>query len=305
MSLMIISLDQNAASYLAKAQSGEWSKLRHLLSDGFAAGLVVCPMPLETFVESAACDEELRRKIDAFFEAAGGRIAFRVFTDILADATLKLVRPRHKVRVFCRIKGPWAHRVDSAFSAVAVHRHACDDMIAKVATHTHVVDACKMSFEQICKSSAQERCGYLYRDLGRFIESSRRAEADYELKWLMRKLIASHFTTKEAEALREAILLRRWEGIPENFIEMQLGSRWEHDRLHRQRPKYDPNDDFDRWRAAVALTNADAFVTDNYAADLCRRAGTARYPCADVFSVSQVGSILKWVNEALASTQCS
>jgi hypothetical protein len=44
-----IYLDQCAASYLAKAEAGsEWELIRDKLTDAFAVGRILCPMPTET-----------------------------------------------------------------------------------------------------------------------------------------------------------------------------------------------------------------------------------------------------------------
>jgi hypothetical protein len=284
----IIYLDQNAVSYLSSAENASWATLRHVLIEAFEAERLVCPMPFETLVESAPCHAELRRKIAGFFEAAGGCIAWRLFKDILADATMNLVRPSHTIQVFCRIKSSWADRDPSAVENA--HRQARENMTARVLAYKRASGAETMELDEIQKSSVEERCGYLYRDLGRYIKDH--TCSNYERSWLMRKLVGWGLTGKEADDLREGIRLRKWEQIPENFFDALLGSRWEHDRIHRHRPNYHANDEFDRWRAAVALPNADAFVSDNYTADLCRRAGSSRYKCAEVFSVREIDRLM-------------
>jgi len=83
-----------------------------------------------------------------------------------------------------------------------------------------------------------------------------------------------------------------------NFFDLILGARWEHDRLHRQRPNYDPNDEIDRWRAAVALGHSDLFITDQYMADLCRRAKVSDYTEIAVFSTQQTDGILHFIRRS-------
>jgi hypothetical protein len=59
--MTITYLDQNAASYLALAKpNSQWEAIRSALSDAFQTRRIVCPMPSETLVESAACDAAMR-----------------------------------------------------------------------------------------------------------------------------------------------------------------------------------------------------------------------------------------------------
>lgn len=57
--------------------------------------------------------------------------------------------------------------------------------------------------------------------------------------------------------------------------------------------RYKVNDEIDRWRAAVALTYCDLFITDSGAAELAREAVRGYeedFPCA-IFSVRQTAEI--------------
>jgi hypothetical protein len=116
--------------------------------------------------------------------------------------------------------------------------------------------------------------------------------SSYEIFWLMKGLLSHELTVVEARNLSEAVRHHRWEAIPDNFFDLWLGSRWDHDGLQGQRPRYYPNDEIDRWRAAVALAHSDMFITDAYLADLCRRARVTDYTPTVVFSTKQTAAIL-------------
>jgi hypothetical protein len=102
----------------------------------------------------------------------------------------------------------------------------------------------------------------------------------------------------EAQLLCEAVRHHRWEAIFVNFFDLILGSRWDHDSVQGQRPRYNPNDEIDRWRAAVALGHSDLFITDSYIADLCRRAGVSDYTPTVIFSTKQAEEILEFIHQS-------
>jgi len=135
------------------------------------------------------------------------------------------------------------------------------------------------------------------RDLEKFVTIPTTAVSEYEIPWLMSGLICHRLSTSEAQELSELVCRHKWEAIFVNFFDLILGSAWQHDLLHGQRPNYHPNDEFDRWRAAVALAHSDLFITDSYMTDLCRRAKVADYTPTTVFSTKQIGEILQFIDQ--------
>jgi hypothetical protein len=159
-----------------------------------------------------------------------------------------------------------------------------------------------MSIAEIMYGSAVEMCGKFSRDLHKFSQNRSTPEAAYEIPWLITSLARRGLTVSESRGLIAKIENREWERIPEFQFHLLLGARWDHDALHGQRPKYRPNDEFDRWRTVVALVHSDFFITDGYIADLCRRADTDRYSSTVVLSVQQADVILGALEEFLSFT---
>lgn len=153
-----------------------------------------------------------------------------------------------------------------------------------------------MSVRQIFLSSSLERCGAFWRDLQKFVKAPATLATDYNVPWLMSGLITHGLTAGEAQKLAEVVRFGHWGAVPVNFFDLLLGSRWDHDSVHGQRPRYYANDEIDRWRAAVALEHSDLFITDSYIADLCRRAGVAEYTQTVVFSTKQADAILQFLS---------
>ena len=298
--MTITYLDQNAASYLALAKPGsQWEAIRSALVDAFEQRRLVCPMPVETLVESAPCDRATRIAIEDFFNSVSGGTRFRSYSEILIDKTLALVRQHHDAVAFATVGSGWGARDEAARITKELHSHARNRMRQRIKANTFPSGAADMSPDEIFRSCSLDRCGVLWRDLQKFAAVPTTLISEYEIPWLMSGLIAQGLTTVEAERLGEAVRYHKWEAIFVNFFDLMLGGRWDHDKLHGQRPNYQPNDEIDRWRAAVALGHSDLFITDPYMADLCRRERVGKYTPTVVFSTKQVDAILRFMHRNL------
>jgi len=296
--MTIAYLDQNAASYLALAQVGSpWGSIRTALVDGFQERRLICPMPVETFVESAPCDRATRTAIENFFRSVSGDIRFRSYPEMLVDETLALVRADHEAEAFAMIGSGWGACDEAARATQEFHSQTRKRMIARIQEYNLPSNVKDMTAEQIFRRSSLDRCGMFFRDLQKFADNPATAPTDYELSWLMSGLITQRLTAAEAEQLSKAVRYHRWEPIAVNFFDLMLGSRWDHDFVHDQRPHYYPNDEIDRWRAAIALAHSDLFITDSYTADLCRRASVSDFTKTVVFSTKQADAILQFLDE--------
>ena len=99
--MFVIYLDQNAVSEIVVAHNGSpWFKIRELIESGFYTDRIICPIPPETVLESAACRELTRLSISEFFKKYSANLAFRSLADLLIDHTIAMVRPRMVVDKF-------------------------------------------------------------------------------------------------------------------------------------------------------------------------------------------------------------
>ena len=255
-------------------------------------------MPAETLLESAPCDRSTRIAIEQFFHSVSGGKRFRSIFDILVDETLALVREDHSVVAIAPMGSGWGGRDEAARIARESHSQIREDMKRRVEEYASTSRDEDMPIKDILHRTSLERCGMFFRDLQKFAAIPRPADAVYEVPWLMSGLITLGLTLAEAWQLGEAVRLHRWEAIPVNYFDLLLGSRWEHDSMHGQRPNYEPNDEIDRRRAAVALGHSDLFITDSYTADLCRRSKVADYAPTIVFSTKQADAILEFIRKS-------
>jgi hypothetical protein len=200
----------------------------------------------------------------------------------------------------------WSGRLCWTSDEIAAIYHSIADetrqrMIKRMANACVPDGADAMLVNEIFDRISQDRCGMFYRDLLKFLEEKMMPIADYEIPWLMRGLILHDLNADEARDLGEKVRYHKWEAIPENYFDLLLTARWEHDRVHRHRPNYTPNDEIDRWRTAVALSCAQLFVTDKYMAGLCQRAGVLDVANLLVLSVSQTDQFRNFlINSATA-----
>ena len=300
----IIYLDLNAASYLAvPPRDSDWSDIRQRLLQAAQSGDCLCPMPLETIVEAAPCDRPRRIAIEQFFASASGGLAFRHFEEMVVHSTIQLARPNWPVRSFVMVRlSDWTSDKIAAISH-SIADETRQRMINRMANGSAPDGADAMQVKEIFDKISQDRCGMFYRDLLKFLEEKRTPIADFEIPWLMQGLILHDLNADEARDLGEKVRYHKWEAIPENYFDLLLTARWEHDRVHRHRPNYTPNDEIDRWRAAVALSCAQLFVTDKYMAGLCQRAGVLDVANLSVLSVSQTDQFRDFLINSAAAVE--
>jgi hypothetical protein len=188
----IVYLDQNAASYLALPKSGsQWQAIRAALLKGFEEQhRIVCPMPLETLVESAPCDRAIRTAIEEFFHSVSGGTRFRSFSEILVDKTLALVREDHNAVAFGTIGFGWGARDEAARIARESHSQTRERMTRRIEAYEFPSGAGNMSAEEIFRSASLDRCGMFWRDLQKFAAVPTTPASDYETSRLMTGLIA-------------------------------------------------------------------------------------------------------------------
>jgi len=294
--MVTVYLDQCAASYLAKAEAGsEWELIRDKLTVAFSAGRIFCPMPTETLVESSPCETQVRIAIEDFFRSVSNGERFFDIWDLLIDETLHLARPDYVIYPFGAIGAGWGRLDEEARIARESHTVSREKMRQRIEAHTYAPGAANKSPEEIFQSGAKNRSLMFLHDLKKFEADPTTPVSDYELGWLMKGLMRHGLTTVEASQIAEDVRFHRWERIAVNKFDLLLGSRWDHDQLHGQRPNYQANDEIDRWRSAVALCYSDLYVTDGYTADLCRRARVADHTSTLVYSTRQTHEILQFI----------
>lgn len=291
---MVIYLDQCAASYLATANkpSARWDDLREILQRGFSEGRLCCPMPVETFHESSSpvFGQENRIELELFFNAVGGGAMFSDFYSILRDEAIGIVRPNQPIMAYSsRAPKGWSARDDAAAVCYKRHKEHRNQMADRNSAHKSPLGAEQLSVWQIFDKTAEERSRIFLTDLERLRGG---ADGGFIYEWLTSWVTQNQLTSDEIELLIENVRNGIWRFTGVNFVDLLLGSRWEHDRLRRQRPNYDANDEIDRWRMSVALGYADICITDAYAAGLCDRSKITKFTSAAVYSVKDIEKLI-------------
>ena len=163
-------LDQNAASRLATEPDGsEWGTVRRLLLRGREMQRLFCPMPLETFTESAPCVRATRIAIDQFFAAMSGGIAFKSYGTILTEATLASVRDVPCPPPYYILQGEWGGNDEAASITAERHTQARDRMQARMERYEQLSGLETQSRDDVFRSVLSERNAMFWRDLGKFV----------------------------------------------------------------------------------------------------------------------------------------
>lgn len=259
-------------------------------------------MPAETIVESSPCNRELRVDIENFFSEVSGRLVFKDFGTLLAESTLSLVRTNKPSFPFITMHRKWGHDDESALLRADIHKK----MKVRMAERQRMLfaTACPTTKakSEVLETATRNRCGMIWRDLVKYAASPMIEGNEFELPRLIDALHGRGLTSGEAELLQEKVANRLWEAIPENYIDLQIGSQWEYEFKCKPGRNYEANDEIDRWRAAVALARADLFITDGYVAQICRHPDISRITKTAVYSVAQRCEILDWLGAHLGGS---
>lgn len=289
--MQIVSLDQNAASFLAKANPERiWLEIKEALTDGFRNRKLICPLPFECVFESAPKPLEFRQAIQSLFWQLSGGIAFKEFTEMSSELTLALVRPTPDWSPWNIWKPIWAEMEGATQGVRNNWSSGKGRMMERMKGFVRSAKVERMSIRELLHSVAAQRSVWLCNDLDCLLEG-RIAEVSLNYRWL----IDSNLSPAEIMALRRAAQHHGWAKIPIHAFEMLVGAKWEYDSIRGGSAKYEPNDEIDRKRAAIALSHADVFITEGNMASLCQKAKVNEFSPTVVLSVRDPEDILETV----------
>lgn len=292
--MVIIYLDQNAISEIALALSGTpWALIREEIIALSRDKAVECPIPIETILESAACNKETRDAIDEIFRSVSSNRAFKSLANLLIEHALEMVRPGITVEKFVVADEYLARDEKAILTTRYSHANMRDRMKQRAKASAQRPMVKTLTPAMVMESFSCDHCGMFFRDINRFLEKTEGARPDYEIPWLIEELINNRITRDEACQLRKAIVRRDWEKTPVLYYFLLLGSTLEYQRERGCKRPYKANDEIDIWRAAVALNSADIFITDKYVVQLCRDSKMADLSPTELFSVNNTTAILK------------
>lgn len=304
--MQIIYLDQNAASVLAKSDSEKiWQKIKEALIDGFRKRKLICPLPIEGIVETAPVPLEFRQSIQTLFWQLSEGVAFKPFYEMSNELTLALIRPIQNWSPFMGWKPIWAEMGYAAHNIRSSLKSAKKTMTERMNTFVQSPEVKQLGERDLFHVVAAQRSRWICNGLdcllaGRIVESS------FKCSVLIEFLISANLSPAEIEALKRAVQHDGWIKIPIHAFEILLGAKWEYDSVqaglaNRNPAKYDPNDEIDRSRAAIALNHADLFITEADLASLCQKAKVNRYCPTLVLSVKNPKKILEKIRSIIGN----
>jgi hypothetical protein len=293
--MQVVYLDQNAASFLAKADPVPiWRDIREALAEGFGKRRLICPLPFESIIETAPRPLGLRQSIQSLFWELSGGMAFKGFHEMSNELTLALVRPIAGWSPWLIWKPEWAEMESIAQKVTADWKSRKLRMVERMSRFVPSPEVEQMTERELFHRVAQQRSLWIHEDLDSLL-AGRIEDRFLNCSGLIQFLISESPSPAEVEALKVAILHHAWAKIPIHAFEILLGARWEFDSCRGGAAAYEPNDEIDRMRAAMALNHADLFITEGGIADLCRRAKTEQFSATRVLSVRNPEGILEAV----------
>jgi len=293
--MQVIYLEQNAASFLAKSKPEPiWQKIRDALAEGFHNGTLICPLPFEGVVETAPRPLELRKSIQALFWQLSEGVAFKSFTEMSSELTLALIRPMPGWSPWLIWKPNWAEMECAAQDVRTDLKSRKERMTERMTRFVRSPELEAMSEQELFHAAAAQRTGWICGDLDCLL-AGRATENSLRCPWLIEFLVAANLSPAEIEALKRAVQYHGWANIPIHAFEILLGTKWEYDSIRGGAASYEPNDEIDRMRAAIALNHADLFITEGDLANLCQKAKVSEFSPTRVLSVRNPEKILEVV----------
>jgi len=293
--MQVVYLDQNAASFLAKASPGTiWREIRDALADGFRNRKLICPLPFEGVMETAPMPLEPRQSIQTLFWELSKGVAFESFTEMSNELTLALIRPTPNWSPWIIWKPIWAEMESAAHKVKSDWKAGKKRMTERMNAFVPSPNVEQMTERDLFHAVAAQRSCWICSDLDCLL-AGRPMETSLNCPWLIEFLVSANLSPAEIQALKRAVQYHGWAKISIHAFEIFLGVKWEYDFIRGGAAPYEPNDEIDRKRAAIALNHADLFITEGGIADLCRRAKVNDFSPTVVLSVKNPEKILETV----------
>ena len=293
--MKIVYLDQNAASFLAKPKPEPiWREIREALAEGFRNRKLICPLPFEGVLETAPRPLELRQAIQSLFWQLSEGVAFKAFTEMSNELTLALIRPTSTWSPWIIWKPIWAEMEGAAQKVKSDWKAGKERMNERMNAFVPSPNAEQLTERELFRAVAAERSAWICSDLD-CLHAGRVNESSLRCPWLIEFLVSENLSPAEIESLKRAVQYHGWAKIPIHAFEILLGVKWEYDSIRGGAAPYEPNDEIDRTRAAIALNHADLFITEGDVANLCQKAKVNEFCPTVVLSVRYPEKVLETV----------
>ena len=296
--MRIVSLDQNVVSNLVKNGADPfWEDLREQLFAGVKAGKVICPIPKETIAETIPCLRDIRIKIRDLQQELSLGFSFKPFGAIEGEETLALVRPDIATFPYERIF--WHSVEDDALAqARTMEIHAAQEVMRRrLDAFVPSPDTGRLTVKEIRCRVITSRAGSFYRQMERLIAGQPLDPNDDLQLDLCRFLVKHHITKTELEQLRETVVRHKWEAIPLLFFHAALGALLDFGRVRGR--KYQPNDETDLIRIAIALHSSAMMITEKSMAYSVRQLQNECGENLQVFAMNEREAIRAYLEKAL------
>lgn len=297
----LVSLDQCYLRFLLRPppNGNGFVRLRKTLSNAVNAKKVFCPAHVqETIYESVVLPESDRDAIIDLQNELSKGLCFVPFFDILADSTLKLARPSH--RILPLDVGRIAFRQGAELKALADEiREAKAAAVARAEQTPYPPSSYRegAGLQGIYQALSRERAASMYRIVAAISStgSIQTGKQEWEGAQHVGEFLVSQKVTKdECATLKEAVINHDWERIPVYFNHTVLFAKVERDGIEVGR-RFTMNDHPDILRVAVALKYSDAITCDTFVKEAIRQVGFENERTGVVFSPKEPERLATWI----------
>ena len=210
------------------------------------------------------------------------------------ELTLALIRPMPDWTPWLVWKPGWAEMEEAAQIVKSDWKAGKQRMNDRMNGFARSANIEGMSERELFHAVAQQRSGWLCKDLDALLGGQVHNDS-LSFAWLVEFLISENLSPAEVEALKRVVQHHGWAKIPIHALEILLGAKWEFDSIRGGAAEYNPNDEIDRKRAAMAINYADLFLTEGDMANLCKKAKVQDLSPTLVLSVREPEKILQAV----------
>jgi hypothetical protein len=271
-----------------------WKEIRAALADGCSRRKLICPLPFECVIETAPKALEFRQAIQSLFCRLSRGVAFKDYTQMSSELTLALIRPIPDWSPWMNWRPMWAEMESATQKVAADQKSAKQRMQARMDSFVRSPNLATMSKGEIFHAVAAQRSVWIANDLDCLL-AGRVQEDSLNCPWLIELLISENLSPAEIETLKQAVLHHGWAKIPIHAFDILLSAKWEYDSMLGGSAAYEPNDEIDRKRAAIALSYADLFITEGDLANLCKKAKVDEFSPTAVIPIRNPQEILETV----------
>lgn len=289
----LVIFDQNAISNLALNPDKAWSEILELVRSCVNSGKVLCPVPVETFIESVHLPAADQKRVQNLCLELSQGYFVKYFWELIAQEILATVRPNTDTFPLWMPQQINEVTEEQNFK----HREAIwkerNSMEADVNSFERPARDKGFTIAQAQELSISNWMGMMRSYLNKFRNGRVIGDEQFIIQQTLGSLNQLRVTDKEIAGLLKGIQNGSWLKIPLLLCWLFLDGFLTFDYIQRGR-RFELNDEWDKFRAAAAFQFAHCFITDRGMATMLRQLKFQDDEIFAVFSVAETKEIIAY-----------